>query len=255
MDTMVVCLRQKQLTQKTFPQVRWNGLTHKVHFYSISIHICIMHHTFSLKRDQFFTENLSAMKRSKVVLKKSDKSESHSLLLSVLNSQKYVQTHSTSHTHIHSDLTLNAHVDNPQAQPDQRNNTFHGLWCLCIRSGQSTRFLQITFPPYALNHRNWTFFQNDERQVWKQEQEKIQHLNENCCATLSWSSRQNLVVVMGSCRKEKFKWWMDQSQMTSKSIRPCNSLSRNSWRQKDLKICCLSTQDREHGINQKIPLW
>lgn len=105
-----------------------------------------MHHTFSLKRDQFFTENLSAMKRSKVVLKKSDKFESHSLLLLVLNSQKYVQTHSTSHTHLHSDLTMNAHVDNPQAQPDQRNNTFHGLWCLCIRSGQSTRFLQITFP-------------------------------------------------------------------------------------------------------------
>jgi len=107
-----------------------------------------MHHTFSLKRDQFFTENLSAMKRSKVVLKKSDKSESHSLLLSVLNSQKYVQTHSTSHTDFHSHLTLNAHVGNPQNQSDQWYNKIHGLWCICIWSGISTRFLHsITFPP------------------------------------------------------------------------------------------------------------
>lgn len=237
-------LETKTDHMKTFPQVRWNGLTTQVHFYFLSIQICIMHHrlkhlTFFLRQDQFFTENLSAMKRSKVVWKKSDNSESHSLLPLVLNSQKYVQTHSTSHTHSHSDLTLNAHVVNPQAQSDQRDNTIHGLWCICIRSGKSTRILQITFPLYALNHRNWIFFQNDERQVWKQEQEKIQHLNANCCATVSWLSRQNLVVVMGSCRQEKFKRWMDQSQMTSKSIRPCNSLSRNSWRQKDLKICCV----------------
>lgn len=105
----------------------------------------------------------------------------------------------------------------------------------------------------ALNPNNRKCFQRDEISIWKQKQEKLQHWNAKCRSALSWLSRQNLVVVMGSRLKEKFTRWMDQPSMTSQSFRSCDSLSRNSWRQKDLKIRCLPTQDRKHGMNQKIP--
>lgn len=131
--------------------------SHSQGFYFLSIHICTiakirdrkkrLHRlTFFFPLDRNFVENRCQIKKSMNVLLSLVKLDSLSHSLSLLNFSTYVQTHSTSHTHLHSDLTLNAHVDNPQAQPDQRNNTFHGLWCLCIRSGQSTRFLQITFP-------------------------------------------------------------------------------------------------------------
>lgn len=115
-----------------------------------------MHHRFKhqsqniffFQKDQCSQENQWQMTKSEVVLKKADRLASHSLLLLVLNSQKYVQNHSNSHTDLHSHLILNAHVGNPLTQSDQWDNKIHDLWCICIWSGISTRFLHsITFPP------------------------------------------------------------------------------------------------------------
>ena len=68
---------------------------------------------------------------------------------------RYVITHtksqphqkcSDSHSHIRHHLAHSEYHLEYQAQRNCRDNTIHGLRCICIRSRFSTRILQITFP-------------------------------------------------------------------------------------------------------------
>lgn len=114
---------------------------------------------------------------------------------------------------------------------------------------------QNSFSTYAaLNQNNRNRVQRNENSLWKQKQEKFQHMNAKCCETASGLSRKDLVVVLGNRMKTKFRRWVDISSMTSKSIWSRDSLPRYSRRQKDLKVRCLQTQNGKHGMNHKISL-
>lgn len=224
-----------------------------------------MHHKsgiiFFFQQDQFCTERLSQMKRSKAVSKKPDKYEWHFLLFFEHNFHKYDSTHATLHSRFDDHLSHSECHHQSQSESDQRCDGDSHMRCICIWSRTRATSLQyyisrlkIVFHYAALNPKNRNSIQRNENSLWKQKQKKFQHRNAKCCEIASGLSRQNLVVVMGNRMKTKFRWWVDFSSMTSKSIWSCDSLPWNSRRQKDLKVRCLSTQNRKHGMNIEVPL-
>lgn len=153
----VCVLETKTDRTKTFPQVRWNGLTHKVSIsYQYTYAQCITsRESHSLSSKTSSAQKGSLKWRDQKLSRRSRASRSDILFYSLSIIPLYVITHtksqshqkcSDSHSHIRHHRFHREHHYEYQAQRNCRDNTFHGLRCLCIRSRFSTRILQITFP-------------------------------------------------------------------------------------------------------------